>query len=144
MARPKPPWAWDGFWDNQPVGEFYFNPALSFYRHRMVYYPLHEDLSLSYIRHYSISKIFRLTNLISKKAITVLEEESKHYNLISNENVDKEYPFFRTLQKGTDKLFIHPVVVDNACKNKKMSIKCFFMKFFRRYINFLFLVFGEA
>ena len=142
MARPKPPWAWDGFWDNQPVGEWYFNPALSFARHRKIYYPSARDLSLSYTCHYSISKIFQPDGLSGARCKKTNKLTANAGIFTSSESVDKEYPFFRTLQKGTDKLSVHPALVAGYCE--KMSLPCFFMKFFRRYVNFLFLSVGSS
>ena len=135
LARPKPPWSWDGLWDDQHVGEFYFDPALSFERQRAFHYFSYEKLSLSYIHHYSISKIF--------KKHSSLPSFSGDFYLTSDEDVDEEYVFFRTLMEGTNKLQAHPKLVKNYCREKR-TVKCFFMKVLRRYINFLFLTFGEA
>ncbi|MCZ0932903.1 MAG: hypothetical protein OXJ52_07115, partial [Oligoflexia bacterium] len=135
LSRPKPPWSWDGFWDDQPVGEFYFNPALSFERQRALNYFFYETLSLNYIYHYSLSKIF--------KRHLSLSSFSGNFYLASGENADERYVFFRTLLEGTNKLQAHPKLIKDYCQNKR-TLKCFFMKKLSRYINFLFLVFGEV
>lgn len=128
LARPKPPWSWDALWDDQPVGEWYFDPARSFSRHRMFYYPKHERLSLRYIRHYSISKI-PINPAIPEKFL-----------LVSDESAHKKYQNIKELVKGTRKLQMHSIVVEHICKD--LTIKCLFTKSFRRYVNFVFLKLG--